>query len=222
MHLVHAPNFAPGKPLTIDVRTRVRDWYSYVETAAIKIGNDVLEVSSFGDYFLNGVEGAKMPNSLSGFRVTQAVPEANIHTMEIAIAGNETISVRSFKDMVSVKIHEAHSGRFVGSGGMMGDFLTGDVYSRDGGTMLVDPVAIAREWQVVDDEPMLFQTAQAPQFPETCMMPKKTQSSGRLGKSVALKAAEKACADWSDETKKLCVEDVMRTGDLELARAATM
>ena len=42
MHLVEAPFFAPGMELTIDVRTKIRYDYSYIESAAIKIGDDVL------------------------------------------------------------------------------------------------------------------------------------------------------------------------------------
>ena len=46
-----------GNNLDLHIRTTIRYDYSYIESAAIQIGNDVLEVSSFGSYALNGVKG---------------------------------------------------------------------------------------------------------------------------------------------------------------------
>ena len=44
--------------LRVHVRTRIRFEYSFIESAAVQIGDDVLEVSSFGSYAVNGVESA--------------------------------------------------------------------------------------------------------------------------------------------------------------------
>ena len=51
--LVDSPNFEEGFPLLVAVRTTIRYAYSYVESAAIKIGDSILEVSSFGGYYLD-------------------------------------------------------------------------------------------------------------------------------------------------------------------------
>lgn len=227
MHLVDAPKFAPDLPLTIDIRTHARDWYSFIERAALKIGDDVLEVAGFGEYTLNGVTGfgedfLHSMNSIddfAGFKMTYANPEKHVHVLTVEIEGQEAISIQSFKDMVSVNILDAHKDRFAGSSGMMGHFETGYVYSRDGKTVMSEPSDIAREWQVRDDEEMLFGASRAPQYPQECVMPKKKEETNRLGKTVARAAALKACAHWSLGTREMCIQDVMKTGDVEMAKA---
>ena len=43
------------------VRTKPRYEYSYIEAAAIKIGTDILEIGSWGDFMINGVSDAATP-----------------------------------------------------------------------------------------------------------------------------------------------------------------
>ena len=64
--LVHAPEFAGGLGLDVHIRTRSRFSYSYIESAALKLGNDILEVSSFGNYAFNGVSEALLPLKIAG------------------------------------------------------------------------------------------------------------------------------------------------------------
>ena len=42
---------------------------------------------------------------------------------------------------------------------------------RDGQTEVSDPNMFAAEWQIRDDEAMLFNSASGPQFPEVCQLP---------------------------------------------------
>jgi hypothetical protein len=220
MHLVMAPNFTSAHAMVIDIRTKIRREYSYIETAVVQIGSETFEVSSFGDYSLNGVSSAKLPGEISGFQVVYTQPNPNVHAFKILLGPNESILLTAFKDMVSVKIDEANADRFHGSLGMMGEFETGKLLGRDGKTVMKDPNALAAEWQVRSDEPMLFQTVVSPQHPQPCVLPAAGSSvSRRLGSSIALSAAEKACAKWSAETRENCVHDVMATGDLDLADA---
>ena len=51
--LVRNPSFANGLGMDIHARTKVRREYSYITNAAVRIGNDTLEVASFGVYLLN-------------------------------------------------------------------------------------------------------------------------------------------------------------------------
>ena len=54
--------------MDIHVRTKIfADEFSYIESAAIRLGNDVLVVYSYGDYSVNGVSGATMPHKLGGY-----------------------------------------------------------------------------------------------------------------------------------------------------------
>ena len=66
-------------------------------------------------------------------------------------------------------------------------------------------------------EKRIFQTIREPQFPIQCTMPDPANKAiRRLGESIDLEIAEKACAHWGDK-KDLCVYDVLAMNDLELA-----
>jgi hypothetical protein len=104
----------------------------------------------------------------------------------------------------------------------MGEFGTGSFLSRTGELMSMDDLSgFAREWQVRDDEPMLFQFIEYPQYPTECVMPEaSTESQRRLGESTQiLRMAEEACAIWTGSAKEACIADVVATGDVDMAAA---
>ena len=223
LKLITAPFFAPDLVLDIDIRTTIRYQYSYIESAAIKIGESTLEVTSFGGYMLDGVSSADMPNQIAGFAVDHFRPSKNIHLFEITLSDDEKIIVKVFKDMVSVKLHGAKPERFHGSMGMLGAYDSeGMMIARDGATILDDHNMFAAEWQIRDSEPMLFQTARAPQFPQACQLPTMSEEESRrrlAESSITVEAAEEACASWPRQTISGCIHDVLATEDLELAAA---
>merc|ERR1719491_457905 len=185
-----------------------------------------LQVSSFGEYVLNGVESADRTNmAISGFAIKYSNPSQKIHEFNIQISEQESISLSTFKDMVSIKLNSASPERFQGSLGMLGSFdQGGQMIGRDGETVFEDPITMAAEWQVKQEEPMLFQVATAPQHPAQCVMPGEhimEARNRRLGESLAYEAAEKACAAWEKEIREACIYDVMATGDLEFAAAGS-
>ena len=50
LKMLHAPNFdGQGKALDINIRTKIRYDYSYVEAAVLKLGDDVFEVGFLVD-----------------------------------------------------------------------------------------------------------------------------------------------------------------------------
>jgi len=220
LKMIHAPKFDGEAPLDVNVRTKIRYDYSYVESAVLKLGNDTLEVASYGDYFLNGVAGAQMPAFVGGYPVTHSAPSKKIHKFTIQISDRESITMKNFKDMVSISL-DVLAPRFEGALGMVGSADNhGKLLGRDGKTLFEDPSAFADEWQIRADEPMLFSAAKGPQAPEKCQLPSPAEAKGRrLGETIALEAAEKACAKWAAENKDACVHDVMAIGDLELAAA---
>jgi hypothetical protein len=55
MVMVSAPDFQQGLGLQVHIRTTIRYQYSYIESLAVRIGEDTLQVSSFGEYSFNGV-----------------------------------------------------------------------------------------------------------------------------------------------------------------------
>jgi hypothetical protein len=197
---------------------------SYINSAALRIGTDVLEVQSQGVYYLNGVVGADL-NEISGFSLTHTQVNDHQHEFVVAVGEGEHLTIKTYKDLVSVTADGGHTKDFGGSVGLMGAFGNGHMLARDGETVLRDdPNAFGQEWQVLDTEPKLFQTVRFPQYPEVCTMPS-AKSAAKIRRRLSESsheelAAEKACAHWG-EGKDDCVFDVMATGDLEIAIAGT-
>ena len=222
-----APNFDNGNGLSIHLRTTGRYTYSFIESLALKIGSDILQVSSWGNYILNGISQADLPATLSGFSVNHTQVNEMKHQFVIdlsTLAGNsgETILIQTFKDWVGVKVQHLDSSHFEDSTGMMGHFHTGTMLARDGVTVMEDSNAFGQEWQVLDTEPMLFQTVRAPQYPDNCVLPgdATSQLRRRLEENGIEKvAAERACAPLVGAQLDACVFDVMATGDLDMAKA---
>lgn len=196
--------------------------YSYIEQAAVKIGEDILEVGLWGNYFLNGIATAAMPNKIDDFTVTNPTVTEREHVYWIDLVESGSLKIRSFKDMLSVMLYDGKEVDLGTSLGLMGDFNRGDKLGRDGKTTFnLKPVEFGKEWQVTDQDPKLFQVNRAPQFPMQCNMPdtSKANKRRRLGESLTRAVAEKVCAHWALDQKDLCVYDVMATGDLEYAQA---
>jgi hypothetical protein len=160
----------PG--MDVHIRTQMRGDMSYISGAVLRIGSDLLEVESQeGVYYFNGVAGAGLPNELSGFKFLHKKPTDKQHVFEVQLGGLEMIKLKTYKDFVSVLIEQGGSKHFGDSVGLMGDFTYGVKLSRDGKTVLGDANAFGQEWQVLDTDPTLFQTARLPQHPQKCTMP---------------------------------------------------
>jgi hypothetical protein len=220
--LLHNAEFESGLSLDVHIRTKLRHDMSYISSAALRIGSDVLEVESHGVYYLNGVAGAALPAEFSGFEFLHTQPTDKQHVFEVHLGGRERIKLKAYKEFVSVLIEQGQQEHFADSVGLMGDFAHGVQLSRDGKTVIDDANAFGQEWQVLDTEPSLFQTLRFPQYPHTCTMPTPVQASQlrrRLSEtsSVDEAAAEKACEHWGEQGKDDCIFDVLTTGDLEMA-----
>jgi hypothetical protein len=220
--LLHSSAFESGLGLDVHIRTKIRRDMSYISSAALRIGSDVLEVESQGVYYLNGVLSAALPAELSGIAFSHTQPNDKQHVFEVHLGGRERIKLKTYKDFVSVLIEQGRNEHFGDSAGLMGDFRLGHMIARDGKSVIDDANAFGQEWQVLDTEPSLFQTVRLPQHPQqVCTLPPPMQASQlrrRLSESSSVDelAAEKACAHWG-EGKDDCVFDVLMTGDLEMA-----
>lgn len=217
-----APDFAFGQGLEIHIRTKIRYDYSFIQAAALKIGESILEVSSWGNYMVDGVQNAQLPRSLAGlYEVTHTHLSDKEHRFEVKLNTTETIVFTVFKDMVSIKLENPTTASFGNSRGLLGTFGHGLRVARNGTTFPSnDPNGFAGEWQVKDTDPMLFQVAIGPQYPEKCILPSpvKEKDRRRLGESVVSEdEARAACGHWSN--KDACVYDVIATNDLSLAEA---
>ncbi|CAB9499180.1 expressed unknown protein [Seminavis robusta] len=217
---VDSPKFGHGTGLAIHIRTKARYQYSYIESAAVQIGDSVLEVGEYGSYMLDGISNADLDSEkLDSYTVTHKKINSKQDVFTIELGEGKQIVIQSFKDLVSVKTVGASFEEYRGSQGLLGEFGTGKLLSRNG-TIMTDPDAFGNEWQVLETEPKLFQTARFPQHPVQCSMPgPERDGRRRLGEStISMEAAEEACEHWGD-LKDQCVYDVMAAEDLELAEA---
>jgi hypothetical protein len=219
--LVHSEAFESGKGLDIHIRTKIRRDFSYVSSAVLRIGEDILEVASKGVYFLNGVASADLPSEFAGFAFSHTQPIEHQNVFDVHLFGQQHIILKTYKDFVAVTIEQGIKERFGDSVGLMGHY-DGNMLARDGTTVIEDPNAFGQEWQVLSTESKLFQEDRLPQHPQTCTLPSPVATSQlrrRLsGASDLAAAAERACAQWG-VGKKACIYDVLSTGDLEMAES---
>jgi hypothetical protein len=215
------PEFESGLGFDVHIRTQIRREFSFIAFAALRIGQDVLEVASQGVYWFNGVLNADLPQEISGFAFSHTQPTKKEHVFEVLLGGRERIKLKTYKDFVAVLVEQGKAANFVNSVGLMGNFRTGHMLARDGKTVMDNWNAYGQEWQVLDTEPSLFQAVRLPQHPNVCTLPTPKQTS-QLSRRLAatssdeLLAAEKACEQWG-EGKDDCVFDVLATGDLDMA-----
>ncbi|CAB9501584.1 expressed unknown protein [Seminavis robusta] len=241
LKLIHVPRFQGKADLDIHVRATQRYEYSFIETAAVRLGNDTLEVSAWGEYAFNGVDGAlintgteaeetnlrgKNPviiSTIGGYPIIHTPRPAgkNTHRFDIILSDDSKIAMSILKDIVSVKVRNATLEDFGKVVGLLGDFH-GSMLARDGVTDLSEHMnAMGQEWQVRDDEPMLFQAARAPQYPAKCILPDltKAKEARRLGEGITEESAKLACAHLKEDPGAFrnCVYDVTATNDLDMA-----
>ena len=176
--LMQSKNFSNGAGLDIHVRTEIRDFYSFINGVAIKIGNDVFEVFSYGDYYINGkqgekLEGVKTPHEYhpvttmygkdeNGSTAQYLVEHTGTmsgkrHEFRVNLGGSEDnhITIKIYEEFVAVYITESvqEQQSFSDSVGLMGHFITGEMLSRDGVTdMSAHPTEFGKEWRVGNDE----------------------------------------------------------------------
>ena len=101
--------------------------------------------------------------------------------------------------------------------GMLGRQNKKGMVARDQVTVVEEPNQMGAEWQVRDTEAILFHEIRAPQYPQTCTLPE--VKSRRLRMTAGdYDVAEKACSNVRDSMRAFCIEDVMQTGDVTMAR----
>lgn len=224
--MVSNPHFANGLGLDIHIRTKLVRFWSYIQVAVIRIGNDILEVSgsaSESQYWINYEDMGEL-NDLGGFPVLLN-ENKNRYTIDLGSQyPGERIEVKTFKEFVGVKIVGASEASFGGSVGITGDFATGNTYARDGTTILNDFNDLGNEWQVEPSlDGRLFREVSRPQYPEKCWLPEDPRGNRRrrLGEStITEEQAEAACAGLEDEfSRKGCVYDILATQDLAMVGA---
>ena len=217
--MIDVPDFDNGTGLSVNIRTTVRYAYSFIETVAIQVGEDILQVSGWGDYMINGISNVDMESAtLNGRPVRREVISDKQSKFVVDLENGHHFTIKVFKDMISTSfdLPEEHDVR-----GILGD-RKGAKLARDGITIIEDANEFGQEWQVQDTDHQLFQTVRAPQFPAQCIMPDPVErEQRRLAATVSQDAAEAACSHVKDEhVRDMCIFDVMSVDDLSLAAGA--
>jgi len=226
-------NFAKraGIDLDIHIRTKMVRYWSYIKSAAIRIGDDILEVEGSvakedglekRHYWLN-YEYRSPLTEIGGYPVTIS-PRNNLYTINLGKDfPGQKIEIKTFKEFVSVKIVGGSFESFGTSVGIIGDFKTGKTLGRDGKTVLNDFDDLGLEWQVLPADGKMFHEMTSPQFPELCLLPEDPRGdrARRLAESeITMEEAEAACASLKDPLdKKDCVYDILATQDLDMVGA---
>jgi hypothetical protein len=229
--LAKDPEFADGLGLDVHIRTKLVRFWSYIKQAAIRIGNDILEIEGSADptdmdthYWIN-LEYKGELKTLGGFPVTFE-RKGSKRVIEIDLSSKYPgvkIVLATYKEFISVDFVNSSEEAFGKAVGLFGDFKTGNTYARDGSTVLDDFTELGHEWQVLPAEVMIFHDIAEPQFPQMCIDPEDPHGERRrrLDESfVTEEQAEAACARLSDAAdRKDCVYDILATQDVDMVGA---
>jgi von Willebrand factor type D domain len=219
--MARSPEFGSGLGLDLHARTEIVSGWSLISNAALRIGEDVFELANDGSYFINGNSNVELPFAMSDrYTVTKEVKtftaanEDKLEQVVVAVDLNDgqNIVITLFKSMISVQVNAA----LLGTEGMLGMQVMDGMVGRDRETILTDANEMGAQWQVTNAEPMLFRDIRAPQYPETCVLP--IVESRRLRHSEENKRrAESVCASVDESVRQFCFDDVLLTGDFDLA-----
>jgi hypothetical protein len=226
--------FSEGLGLDVQIRTKLVRYWSYIKRAAIRIGEDILEVEGSADLseskplFWFNFEYQKETSTVGGFPLEVKVGKVNSrkHHFTIDLSSKYPgvkIAIMTFKEFIKVEFIGATKEAFGNAVGMMGEFETGKTLGRDGSTVIEDFNELGNEWQVGASDTMLFHDTSDPQFPKRCVLPEDPQGQRRRRleeTSVSIEQAEKACASLTDELdRKDCVYDIIATQDVDMVGA---
>jgi hypothetical protein len=222
--LLQNVNFDSGLGLHVHIRTKQTRMWSYIDTAAVRIGNDILEVKGGvdeNDFWVNMERGVSTEDiTLSGFEVNFEQTSKKSRRFVVDLGNGDKIELKTWNSFVSLNIQGATADRFIGSQGLMGTYPKGLKISRDFSTVFDDVDAFGQEWQVDSTSPMLFHNVDGPQYPNVCAIPSTTDMRRRLDESLVSKAdAEVACSRVDPDNFDLCVFDVLATNDKDSAGA---
>ncbi|KAL7559155.1 hypothetical protein ACA910_010095 [Epithemia clementina (nom. ined.)] len=212
-----------GKKLNIHIRTKIYDnHFSYIEYAAVQIGDDVLEVKGINEYWINGKANPGLPAMLGGmYPLTKEAQTLKRRIYLIDLGNGEHLIIKTYKMMVTVAMEGSTVSNFGNSVGLMGDFDTGLKLGRNGTVSFTDPHEFAFEWQVRPGvDPFLFRSEKGPQYPQKCLLPDKERRHGRRLGQLNDETAFKACAAAaSARDVDSCMYDVLAANNVDLANA---
>jgi hypothetical protein len=249
--LMKSVSFSSGKGLDFHIRTtRVEKFnnlmYSYISGAALRIGDDVMEISIDGSLIVNGgrdimsesagAEELNLPIAFAGaYSLTKTLNGTynRIIHYELDLGNKRYIKIRvnTSTKMIFVQVE----GSINDSVGLLGTPGVKGLYTRDGETDLTSSWnSFGLEWQVNNSDRKLFVNKHRfPQHPQSCSFKVLNKNGENHKKNLRRRILDEspvlveinvddaisACADSPDGFKKeFCIQDVMATGLVELAK----
>lgn len=227
--------FADGLGLNVQIRTKLVRYWSYIKTAVIRIGQDVLEVEGGMDFehphpvYRYNFEPQGEIDGMGGFPLNITYigeGSGRIYRYTIDLSSKypgQVIRIETLKEFVKVDFNKPSFEAFGNAVGILGDFKTGKTLSRDRKTVINDFTDLGIEWQIKPGDDKLFHESSHPQYPEPCILPEdpRGQRRRRLGDTrISLEQAEAACSKLGDPLDvKDCIYDVLATQDLDMVGA---
>jgi hypothetical protein len=221
-----------GEDVIVHVRTTRKFDFSYISGVSMKVGDkNVFEITPNAVIYLNGaiLSSGMDTSTLSGLSFILTKEEKGTKKLIVSYSfdfGNRRIieiQANTKRGMMFVKT----KGRFPSeTTGMLGSPGKSYVVTRDGRKFdEIDVNQYGESWQVKDTDDQLFKELLGPQYPQKCMYEDAPFATGQLrGRRklmnkvvISLDDAKSACAHVSSDVKrKLCVEDTIAMGDLEM------
>jgi len=232
--LLSHPGFDADLGMKINVRSKKTMRWSHISSAVVNIGVETFEVAGVKDGNTHWLNSNEVRNNdweqetvkISGYPISYKRVHTESREYVIDLGNNESIQLRTWKDMIRVDIidnqEQQEESVFGGSLGLMGSYPKGIMLGRDGKTEITELDKFGQEWQVLSSEQMIFHVVDGPQHPTKCEAPSKQVLRRRLAESkISRKDAEAACAHirFTEDEFDLCVFDVMAIGDMNAAGA---
>jgi hypothetical protein len=229
--LLSNPEFDNGRGMNIHIRNmQYRRFWSYISTAAVSIGENILQIMGGKDsmkYFLNGMvkdasssNGDSVIDYFAGYKLKFKSISNKAVEYNIVLDNEESILLKTWNGFVSISVKSPQMEHFASSVGLMGSFPNGIKLARDNVTIISDSNIFGQEWQVIESETKMFFETEGPQFPKKCNIPSIVDMRRRLSNSiVTIETAKAACTGVNKKDKDLCIFDVLATDDIGLAGA---
>lgn len=218
--MVRSKNFHNGIGLDLHARTTIHSYFSFIETAALRVGENIVEFHK-DEFFIDGhkFSPADLPVTFgSEYKITEVMKTPSKQKYKVDLHEGAAIFFKFYKEFLTIHI-DGNSKDFDDSVGLLGAYGNGDMVTRAGG-VAPDFESLAFDWQVHPEDMVLFRQVREPQLPyERCRLPSAPRPQRRRlrANTGLLTEAQQACGHVTGNAFNLCVDDVITTGDIGLA-----
>ena len=224
---------ADGAHLVIHVRSSpFKKIFSYISEAAVRIGDHVLTIGSGGQHAIDGVPqvvgktGALVVDESHQYPIQSSKAHNKPrHVYKIHLGngphGKQEIDIREYKNWITVTILHPSASNLERSKGLLGRFPDGALLGKDGKTIHTSYDDFGQDWQVPPSDSLL---GPGPFLDSSCapLEALKNRRHRRLEESsITRSQAREVCQHWGNQMED-CINDVLVSGDLEMADAGPL